>query len=573
MSSCIKDSMHLHFPAGGIGIRGSVRHDDISNERQQGLATLLLAFNVLAVFVWFVPVQILYHWNPGLTPTEVLLLCCLAGILAISLLLAAEIPQGIQRAWNRGLGPGELRSAADPFVQYRWLFYYIALTANILALALVVETTGGLGSSPFVALFVAFILIGQQLSRFETQSRRLILFGATLAGAMLLLKGYASKPEHLAPVGVTVFVVFLTLGFSGLLSWREKPPNPLVGSGRSALPTHAHVYHAYGAWHFVLYRHRHRLDPVVPGRTQGGRLKVAFQGSVKKMAAEAGWPALRLTWPKDALQREPASFRVAFEAAQDSPTYTFLDSPGPIAVAHRGGSAAGENGLSAFQAVEQLSYKYVETDVRTTRDGVPVIFHDADLSRMTGNPGAIREFKLREIKRLVLPDGGAIPTLAEALQAFPNLRFNIDLKDEASIEPVVAVLRQLDALNRVCVTSFSERRVRRARSLLDHRVCTGLGAWGSARVVVGSLLVRDRPALARGAAVLQLPFWWRGTRVVTKGVVKRAHDAGLAVHVWTLNYEPEIEKALDLGVDGVMTDQPKMLKEILVARGQWHEER
>jgi glycerophosphoryl diester phosphodiesterase len=161
-----------------------------------------------------------------------------------------------------------------------------------------------------------------------------------------------------------------------------------------------------------------------------------------------------------------------------------------------------------------------------------------------------------------------VPTLVETLEAFPRLRFNIDLKDGAAVEPVAQLLVEANAVQRVCLTSFSERRIAAARRLLGPEVCTGLGVTGVLRAMLTSLF----PNLdaTQGAKVLQVPFSWRGIPLVTPRVVDRAHRSNLALHVWTLNDRPNIEKALDLGVDGVMTDSPQLLKETLLSRGLWH---
>jgi glycerophosphoryl diester phosphodiesterase len=249
-------------------------------------------------------------------------------------------------------------------------------------------------------------------------------------------------------------------------------------------------------------------------------------------------------------------------------TFAFLDTPVPIAFAHRGGIEGGENALAAFDAARQIGYRYIETDVRTTRDGVPVVFHDADLRRMTSDARQVKDLTAAEVGQIRLHDGDGVPTLAEALDAFPEIRFNIDLKDTAGVEPVAALLRRTGALPRVCVTSFSERRIDEARSLLGPEACTGLGIAGALRffatsVVPGRVEHSD-------AAVLQLPLRWHGVPVVTPRLVARAHEAGLAVHVWTLNDETSISVALDSDVDGIMTDDLELLKKILLKRGLWN---
>lgn len=247
--------------------------------------------------------------------------------------------------------------------------------------------------------------------------------------------------------------------------------------------------------------------------------------------------------------------------------FDFLDAPVPIAFAHRGGSESGENALAAFESAQRLGYRYMETDVRTTRDGVPMVFHDPDLLRVTGRAGDVSDLTEAELAEIPLPCGNRIPTLAEALDSFPALRFNIDLKDSAGVVPVARLLAEREALQRVCITSFSERRIAAARRLLGPDVCTGLGIAGTLRFAALSVLPWEHRR--QKAAVLQLPLHRWGIPVVTPGLVRKAHKAGLAVHVWTLNDETSISAALDHGVDGVMTDRLRLLKKIFISRGLW----
>jgi glycerophosphoryl diester phosphodiesterase len=250
-------------------------------------------------------------------------------------------------------------------------------------------------------------------------------------------------------------------------------------------------------------------------------------------------------------------------------THPFLEGPTPIAFAHRGGSATDENGLSAFRAAFELGYRYMETDVRATRDGVAFVFHDERLERMTGCDRAIADLSAAEMKLLTLPGGEEVPTLRETLETFPQLRFNLDLKADTAVGPAAAAIEDTGAQRRVCVTSFSESRVAAARDRLGPSVCTGLGIAGVLRVGLGSILARRGTDWCQGASVLQIPDRWRGIPVLTAQLVRRAHDLGLSLHVWTLNDRAAIERALDKGVDGVMTDRPRLLKEVLLARGLW----
>ncbi len=245
----------------------------------------------------------------------------------------------------------------------------------------------------------------------------------------------------------------------------------------------------------------------------------------------------------------------------------YLDAPAPIAFAHRGGAAAGvENALSAFAGVQALGYRYVETDVRTTADGVPVVFHDADTARLTGTPGRVGDLTLAQVRRLALAEGEPVATLEEALGAFPALRFNVDLKDGGGVRAVPPVLARTSAHDRVCLASFAERRVRAVRRAVGAQVCTGLGVAG----VAGLLSAGAAHLPWRGAArVLQVPWVLPAGRRLPRRVVELAHRSGLAVHVWTVDDPAEMHAALDLGVDGVMTDEPAVLKDVLQRRGLW----
>ncbi len=245
----------------------------------------------------------------------------------------------------------------------------------------------------------------------------------------------------------------------------------------------------------------------------------------------------------------------------------FLDHPGPIAFAHRGGAADGvENALSAFSAVRDLGYRYVETDVRTTLDGVPVVFHDADTARVTGTSGRLDQLTLAGVRGLALSGGEAVATLEETLDAFPDLRFNIDVKDAGSARAVPAVLRRTGALDRVCLTSFAQRRVLAVQRALGPSLCAGLGVGGCALVLACGAAHLPLPV---SADVLQVPWSLPRGRTLPHRVVSWGHRLGLAVHVWTVDEPADMHAALDLGVDGIMTDRPGVLRDVLVARGAW----
>lgn len=260
----------------------------------------------------------------------------------------------------------------------------------------------------------------------------------------------------------------------------------------------------------------------------------------------------------------------------------FLGSPGPIAFAHRGGAdEAPENTLAAFEAAVALGYSYIETDVRLTGDGVLVAFHDTALDRVTDQTGCIGDLTLREVQAAdagywFTPDGGqtlpyrgrgvTVPTLEEVLTRWPRVRVNIDPKADVCVSPLYDLLRRLDALDRVCVGAFSDRRMARFRALSRGGVCTSMGrnavavAWAASRF--GRM-----PRF--NADCIQVPVTSNRIRVVDAAFVRAAHRAGLQVHAWTVNIAAEMTRLLELGVDGIMSDRPSTLRSVLIGRGQW----
>jgi glycerophosphoryl diester phosphodiesterase len=253
----------------------------------------------------------------------------------------------------------------------------------------------------------------------------------------------------------------------------------------------------------------------------------------------------------------------------------FLDHPRPIAFAHRGGAAhAPENSWSAFEHAVKLGYAYLETDARATADGKLVAFHDRNLERVTDAEGPIGLKPYRVVAALRVAGSEPIPLIEDLLGAWPDLRFNIDLKDEAGIPLLPGVLRRTDAWDRVCVTSFSGARLRIVRKLLDRPVCmtTSPAAIAAVRCSMRTRLPPGPPThlLARRLARVEARCAQVPGRVATRSFVRRAHALGLDVHVWTINDRAGMNRFLDLGADGIMTDDIETLREVLIERGQWY---
>lgn len=255
---------------------------------------------------------------------------------------------------------------------------------------------------------------------------------------------------------------------------------------------------------------------------------------------------------------------------QGAARFPFLDSPVPLAFVHRGGSSHGvENSLSAFSAAIDLGYRYLETDVHTTSDDVAVVFHDRTLDRMTDRTGRIEHLPWSQVRKARIAGSEPIPRLDEMLAAFPDLRINIDMKSPGAVPGVTRAVQRAGALDRVCVASFVDARVAAARRMLGPRLCTSLGRRGVAALRLSSFSPRASALLGVRAACAQLPMAIAGRPLVDRRLLDTAHDLGMQVHVWTLNTAAEINHALDLGVDGIMTDAPTMLRDILEVRGLW----
>ena len=246
--------------------------------------------------------------------------------------------------------------------------------------------------------------------------------------------------------------------------------------------------------------------------------------------------------------------------------FEFLRSDLPLAFAHRGGALeAPENTLAAFTHAVNLGYRYIETDIQATRDGVAVVFHDDDLTRLTGRPETVAELNWDELKQ-VRVSGEPIPRLDELLAVWPDLRINLEPKSDRAVEPMAEAIRAAGALERVCVGCFQEARVRHLLALLGPALCWSPGPFGVFRVWATGY---GLPFGAPDCGALQVPTHFRGIPVVTRRLIAAAHARGIQVHVWTVDEREDMERLLDFGIDGLMTDRPTLLREVLQARGLW----
>ena len=249
----------------------------------------------------------------------------------------------------------------------------------------------------------------------------------------------------------------------------------------------------------------------------------------------------------------------------------------PIAMAHRGsGLLWPENTMVAFQGAFDLGYRYMETDLQITHDGVLVTIHDGTVDRTTDSTGLVSDYSLEELRTLDAGyrferdgdhphrgQGIQVPTLEELVTAYPDGVFTLDLKSDGMETALVDLIRRLDLWDRVIVGSFSGSRLRRFRALADRPVATSAGPSEIVRFLAAArtgLPYRPR------ADSFQVPVKDRGLTIVNPRTVRAARRLEVPLIVWTINDLAQMEELLDLGVDGLITDRPDLLRTLLAER-------
>jgi glycerophosphoryl diester phosphodiesterase len=256
----------------------------------------------------------------------------------------------------------------------------------------------------------------------------------------------------------------------------------------------------------------------------------------------------------------------------DIADHAFFSGPHPRAFVHRGwhsGDLADmENSLSAFRRAAREGFRYLETDVHATSDGVVVVQHDPVLDRTTDSSGVVARLPWRTVRQARIGGREPVARLEDVLEELPDALLNIDCKADSAVDPLIETLRRTNSLHRVCVASFSEGRLARVRKRAGEAVLTSMGIRAIARLWASSRLP---PALLRSGyqRVAQVPVRQGRVTVVDRRLIARARQRGIEVHVWTVDDPAQMAELLDLGVDGLMTDRPDVLKGVLRGRGGW----
>ena len=240
------------------------------------------------------------------------------------------------------------------------------------------------------------------------------------------------------------------------------------------------------------------------------------------------------------------------------------DSSGPLAIAHRGGAGlAAENTQTAFQRSYDLGIRYLETDVRLSADGHLVVFHDSRLNRVTPGSGPLSRRTLAELTGLPVLGGATVPTLAAVLAAFPDVCFTIDVKQQAVVRPLAELLVRTGDAPRICMAAARQQWLTELRESVGPELRTAL-CWRD----LAHLASRPRGRYG-DATFAHIPWRLGRVPVFRAELVARAHDAGVRAIVWTVNRPDTMHRLLDDGVDGIITDRPDLLREVLIARDSW----
>jgi len=245
--------------------------------------------------------------------------------------------------------------------------------------------------------------------------------------------------------------------------------------------------------------------------------------------------------------------------------------PPPRVIAHRGlATIAPENTLLAFLQAINIGVTHIETDVHASADGVAMISHDADLFRLAGKEVKVSQLTAAELRLVALGDGQGFCSLADALDAFGDTRFNIDLKSADAIPGTVKAIQDTRAHRRVLVTSFSRtRRLEALRNLPG--VATSASAPEALLAVQAARFGASRVLhrILRGVQAVQIPVKIAGLSTITERVIRTFHEAGVEVHLWTINDPEQMKELLRLGADALITDRADLAVPIVtsIAKG------
>ena len=238
-----------------------------------------------------------------------------------------------------------------------------------------------------------------------------------------------------------------------------------------------------------------------------------------------------------------------------------------LAFAHRGGNEfAPENSFRAFKSAVDIGYKYLETDVHLTKDGFLIAFHDDTLDRVTDKSGLIRDLTLSEIKKAKIAGTDEIPLLSELLNSFTDCFFNIDCKVDETVQPLINLINNRDFINRVCIGSFSQKRINFIRKSLGKEVKTSMGP---AEVILSKFLSYTSLGYNFKSSYTSIPIRRYGINLLDERNINYLKSNNQKVIAWTINDEDQMKMLINIGIDGIMTDNLTLLKKVLIEESLW----
>jgi glycerophosphoryl diester phosphodiesterase len=225
-------------------------------------------------------------------------------------------------------------------------------------------------------------------------------------------------------------------------------------------------------------------------------------------------------------------------------------------VAHRGASAdRPENTLPAFELAIEQGADVLECDVRATADGGILLMHDPTVDRTTDGSGELRSMTTAQARKLDAGDGERIPDLGQVLElARGRVRVNVDVKEADIVDDVVAIVRAAGAEDGVTYISFLPEVWERLDRIAPDSAMVHLvdSAAGLASIAMGD---SGSQSVATGVGV---PF-----AIVNEGMVERMHRHGHGVFAWTVDDEAEMRRLIDCDVNGIVTNRPGALAEVV----------
>lgn len=247
--------------------------------------------------------------------------------------------------------------------------------------------------------------------------------------------------------------------------------------------------------------------------------------------------------------------------------FKYLENQKFTAFSHRGGALENkENTIEAFQKSKELGYKYIETDVQNTKDDKLVIFHDNDLIRIANKNIEISKIEYSELKKIPIFKNQKIPLFEDVINNFKSINFNIDPKSNRAAFLLQKILIERSDLDRFCIGSHYQSRL----NLFQLDQFKNMATSMSRMEVLKFFINRYYSLFSMNTPCLQVPVSFKGITIVSKKFINFVHEKNMKIHVWTVDSADTMQDLIDLGVDGIMTDRPSILKEILIKNNLWN---